>query len=190
VSPDGSTIAVAGKARAIQEYDVATQRLKAALEGHTDAVWSLDFSPDGKPLASAGGFTVRLWDASTWKSSSERIHHSPEVLCVRFSPDGKLLALADGESELPHYKLLATEIILWSVPAQAEVRRLRGHTNSIYALAFSPDGKTLASGSMDQTVKFWDTGNGQLRETIVPGEPGKNAAHQAGTGGTTEVPIR
>ena len=49
---------------------------------------------------------------------------------------------------------------------------LSGHANCVYTLAFSPDGKTLASGSMDQTVKFWDTSTGQLRETIVPGESG------------------
>jgi len=94
------------------------------------------------------------------------------MLCVRFSPDGKLLAVSDGETDLPHYKVLPTQIILWDVAAGAEVRRLRGHTNTIWALAFSPDGKTLASGSMDQTVKFWDTATGQLRETIVPGESG------------------
>jgi len=172
VSPDGSTLAVGGEATAIQVYDLPTRRLKASLEGHHHAVESLDFSPDGKLLASAGGTTVRLWDTATWKDSGGQIQHSPEMLCVRFSPDGKLLAVSDGESELPHYKYLSTTIILWDVAAQAEVRRLMGHTNSIWALAFSPDGKTLASGSADQTVKFWDTASGQLRETIVPGESG------------------
>jgi hypothetical protein len=63
-------------------------------------------------------------------------------------------------------------VVLWDVASRAEVRKLEGHTNSIYALAFSPDGKTLASGSMDQTVKLWDTATGELRETIVPGETG------------------
>ncbi len=107
VSPDGSTLAVGGEANTIQVYDLATRQLKATLEGHTHAVKSLDFSPDGKLLASAGGYTVRVWDTATWKGSGEHIHHHPEVLCVRFSPDGKLLAVSDGESDLPHYKLLA-----------------------------------------------------------------------------------
>ena len=134
------------------------------------AVESLDFSPDGKLLASAGGTMVRLWDTSTWTDSGGQIQHHPEVVCVRFSPDGKLLAIADGESDLPHYKLLPTAIVVWDVAARDEVRWLRGHINTIWALAFSPDGKTLASGSADQTVKLWDTASGQLRETIVPGE--------------------
>jgi eukaryotic-like serine/threonine-protein kinase len=180
VSPDGSTLAVGGEGNTIQVYDVPTRRLKATLEGHPQAVQAIDFSPDGKLLASAGGYTVKIWDTATWKSSGEPINHHPEVVCVRFSPDGKLLAIADGESELPHYKLLPTAIILWDVATRDEVRWLRGHTNTIWALAFSPDGKTLASGSADQTVKFWDTASGELRETIVPGESGYSHADERG----------
>jgi eukaryotic-like serine/threonine-protein kinase len=175
VSPDGSTLAVGGEANTIQVYDLATRQRKVTLEGHTHAVRSLDFSPDGKLLASAGGYTTRLWDTANWAVDRGHFYHNPEVLCVRFSPDGKLLAISDGESDLPHYKLLPTAIILWDVATRKEVRWLRGHTNSIWALAFSPDGKSLASGSADQTVKFWDTASGKLRETIVPGELGPSA---------------
>ena len=146
ISPDGSKLAVGGENHTIQVYDLATRRLMATLEGHTQAVKTLDFSPDGKLLASAGGYTVRLWNTATWQGSGELIPHHPEVVCVRFSPDGKVLAISDGESDLPHYKLLPTAIILWDVATREEVQWLRGHTNTIWALAFSPDGKTLASG--------------------------------------------
>ena len=100
------------------------------------------------------------------------------MLCVRFSPDGKLLAVSDGESDLPHYKLLPTAVILLDVATREEFRWLRGHTNSIWALSFSPDGKTLTSGSADQTVRFWDVASGQLRETIMPGESGSSAGSE------------
>jgi DNA-binding beta-propeller fold protein YncE len=175
VSPDGSTLAVGGAAKTIQVYDLPTRRLKAIMRGHDHDVASLDFSPDGKWLASAGGRTVLFWDTATWAAIGGPIQHAPEVISVRFSPDGRILAIADGESALPHYKYLETSIILWDVAAGAEVRRLRGHTNTIWALAFSPDGKTLASGSADQTVKFWDLASGHLMETIVPGESGTSA---------------
>jgi serine/threonine protein kinase/WD40 repeat protein len=182
VSPDGSTLAVGGEAKTVQVYDLPTRQLKATLEGHDHAVESLDFSPDGTRLASAGGRTVRFWDTATWKESGEPIGHAPEVICVRFSPDGKLVAISDGESFLPHYKPLSTSIILWDVAARAEVRRLWGHTNTIWALAFSPDGKTLVSGSADQTVRFWDIASGRLREMIVPGESGTSAGMGAASG--------
>jgi serine/threonine protein kinase/WD40 repeat protein len=169
VSPDGSMLAVGGDANTVKVYDLKSKQHMVTLNGDNQAVKSLDFSPDGKLLAAAGGTKVTLWDTTTW-ADRVQIQHHPEVVCVRFSPDGKLLAIADGESDLPHYKILPTAIILWDVAARDEVRWLRGHTNTIWALAFSPDGKTLASGSADQTVKFWDTATGELRETIVPGE--------------------
>ncbi|MGO9918805.1 MAG: WD40 repeat domain-containing protein, partial [Isosphaeraceae bacterium] len=185
-SPDGSTLAVGGEAKMIQLYDVATFRLKAVLQGHAHAVESRDFSPDGKLIASAGGVTVRIWDVASGKISGAPIHHSPEVLCIRFSADGKLLAISDRDSGRLHSESLAAEIVIFDVATRAEVLRLRGHANSIYALAFSPDGKTLASGSMDQTVKLWDVESGELRETIVPGEPDKSAGKPAGAPGRME----
>jgi serine/threonine protein kinase/WD40 repeat protein len=171
-SPDGKTLAMVGDEGVIHVYDVPTGRQVASLQGHGNAVESLDFSPDGKLLASAGDLTVRIWDTATWHDTGNPIHHPSRMLCVRFSPDGKLLAISDGNSEICHDVVLSCSVVLRDVATRTELRKLEGHTNSIFALAFSPDGKTLASGSMDQTVKLWDTATGQLRETIVPGETG------------------
>jgi serine/threonine-protein kinase len=180
-SPDGKTIAAVGDEGVIHVYDIATRRQVATLKGHANAVESLDFSPDGKLLASAGNLTVRIWDTSTWQETGRRLHHSPRMLCVRFSPDGKLLAISDGNPEIRHDVHMPCSVELWDVAfrpgaSRTEVRKLEGHTNSIFALAFSPDGKTLASGSMDQTVKLWNVATGTLRETIVPGETGTSSA--------------
>jgi serine/threonine protein kinase/WD40 repeat protein len=179
ISPDGSTLAVGGEGKIIQLYEVATFRKKATFKGHSFAVDALDFSPDGKLLASAGGKTVRVWDVANGTASGAPIQHPLDVLCVRFSPNGKLLAISDGERGRSHEMPLSTEIVLYEVSGQTEVARLQGHNGNIYALAFSPDGNTLASGSMDQLVKFWEVETGRLEETIVPGEPAQSAAKPA-----------
>ena len=106
-----------------------------------------------------------------------------KVLCVKFSPDGKTVAASEGDTEVPHTQDMPCQIRIWDAQSHAEIRTLRGHSNSIPALAFSPDGKTLASGSMDQTVKLWDAATGKLRETIVPGETGTSS----GMGGVGSV---
>ena len=88
---------------------------------------------------------------------------------MRFSPDGKTLAASGRADMKSDTSDMPCDIISSGTgPSGPMLHTLSGHTNNIYALAFSPDGKTLASGSMDQTVKLWDTATGQLRETIVP----------------------
>jgi WD40 repeat protein len=171
-SPDGTLLAVGGDAKVVQIYDLVKRELVATLEGHTQPVESLDFSSDGKLLASAGGAIVRLWDTTTWRRREARIQHSPPVLCVRFSPDAKILASSDGDKDSPHGESEQAVVILWNLAAGTEVARLSGHTGAVRALAFSPDGRTLASGSADQTVKLWDIRTGELRETIKPGGNG------------------
>jgi hypothetical protein len=173
VSPDGSSVAVAGASSDIHLYEIASGRKLATLKGHHNSVESLDFSPDGKHLASASwDKTFRVWAIPSGREEKRFAHSVHERLAVRFSPDGKLLACADGEHEKRHFEPIRdVSVQIWDWAEGTLRHSLMGHTNCVYTLAFSPDGKTLASGSMDQTVKLWDTATGNLRETIVPGEP-------------------
>ncbi len=121
------------------------------LRGHTDWVWSIDFSPQGDRLASGGSDRqVRLWDVLT-QSSRILEGHQSWVRAVEFNHDGTLLARG-GEDEM---------IYLWDVEAAwrgvrpAPLAKLKGHTNWIRSLTFHPTKNMLASASEDGTLRLW-----------------------------------
>ena len=161
-SPDGKMLAsanghsLAGRRSendAVQLWDADTGKKIATLEGHTDFVMSVAFSPDGKTVASGSGDrTVRLWDVASRKNTATLTGHSDIPLpsgtlsrgiSVAFSPDGKTLASED---------FVPTSVKLWDVETGKELATLKGSG----PVAFSPDGKTLASGSGDRAVLLWE----------------------------------
>ena len=117
------------------------------LVGHTDPVYAVDFTPDGKWIVT-GSFdkTLRLWDTATNKSVHTLQGHTGIVLAVTISKDGSRIASGS----------LDKTIRLWDIPTHSQAASLTGHGSQIYGLAFSPDGKLLASASNDKTVRLWD----------------------------------
>jgi WD40 repeat protein/serine/threonine protein kinase len=127
------------------------------LQGHTDSVYSVAFSPDGQRLASASGdHMVKLWEVATGKELLSLQGHTGPVRSVAFSPDGQ--HLASGSSD--------RTVKLWKTASGAELLTLKGHTSVVNSVAFSPDGRHLASGSSDRTVKLWKTANGKELFTL------------------------
>ncbi|MBS1787586.1 MAG: hypothetical protein JST85_07690 [Acidobacteria bacterium] len=162
-SPDGKLLAVgcdywdfAHKVddhRTIRIWDVATWREVMTIKGHQGDVVAIDFSPDGKRLASASwDNTARVWDVASGQELLQFTGHKEHVWSVRFSPDGRRIATGSADQT----------IRIWDAATGKELLPpLKGHSRDIFDLAFSPDGKRLASGSADGTVKLWDAATGR-----------------------------
>ena len=130
------------------------------LEGNSDWVGSVSFSPDGKTLAfGCGDNTIKLWDVASGKQLPPLIGHSSGVNSVSFSPDGKTLASGSGDSTIK----------LWDVATGKELKTLTRHIEPVNSLSFSPDGKILASGSYDKTIKLWDVATGNEITPLLKG---------------------
>jgi WD40 repeat protein len=102
--------------------------------------------------------------------AAQAMDQSQSVYCARFSPDGKLFATGGEEcvapSNLPARpgaKVYPSYLIrLWDMQTRRELRRIEAHQWLVESLDFSPDGKTLVSGSFDGTVKLWEVEGGRL----------------------------
>jgi WD40 repeat protein len=156
-SPDGKSLLSGSNDGTIRLWDVAGAATRLTLTPHETLVHNVAFAPDGKSFATAGwDKAVRFWDATTGKWA-KTLEHGAGVLAIAFSPDGKLLAtvtMLDNRVPPPG-EFRKPEVKLWDVETGKEVASLEGHTQHVYGVAFSADGKFLATASFDRTIKLW-----------------------------------
>jgi RNA polymerase sigma factor (sigma-70 family) len=165
-SPDGKTLASGGGRydATLRLWDVATGNEVFRRTGHGGEVEAVAFSPDGGTIATGGlDKTVRLWDPATGQQKGHLTGHRSDVMAVAFSPDGKSLASGGFDRTLRLWDPAAGKQV-WAVEGDqtgtnsSTSRRLTG---GFAALAFAPDGKTLAAACRDHTLRLYDAADGR-----------------------------
>jgi WD40 repeat protein len=154
-------------------FDTMTGKRICTFENHNAPITRVAFLPDGKEVVSNGQdeFT-RIWNAETGEERAAIKH--PEVAWgLAVSPDGRLIATGTGghtfDAPILHKMLEPKETVIriWDSKAGKLLREMPGHTDMIYSLIFSPDGRTLISGSWDTTIRLWDVASGKELTSVA-----------------------
>jgi len=139
----------------LKPVDLLAKLPKIAPKGQAkSALHALAFSPKAKLLAAGSFGSVELLDAVTRQPVRKLGGIAGKVNALVFSPDGALLFAAAGDAGI------SGVAYQWRVSDGSLVRKFEGHSDALYALALSPDGQTLATGSYDQKIKLWSVADG------------------------------
>jgi len=170
LAPDAARLAIAAE-NEVFVWDIPTKTLRP-LYSPKDAAFSVEFSPDGRWLAS-GSYdgAIILWNVQRERVEHTYTGHGAGVYGIAFSPDGQTIA---------SYAVDGT-IKLWEVPPNQHLRRQTEHAGTVHCVQYSRDGRQLASSGEDG-VRVWDTSSGKLIHKLA-GHSGVVAAvafHPAG----------
>ncbi|HEY9297117.1 MAG TPA: DnaJ domain-containing protein, partial [Phormidium sp.] len=193
-SPNGNIFASGSADKTIKIWGRFTGEIKYTLIGHFEGVFCLAFSPDGKFLVSGStDKTIRIWDLNTRRGIRVLQAHSGWVSAIAIAPDGNTIISASTDTTIKLWNLQTGELIstldghstaifslainsdgeafasgstkeikLWNLKTGKLLQTLFG----CYPVAFTPDGKTLVSGSKDRVIQIWQKSFNQSETTL------------------------
>ncbi|MFC1764274.1 protein kinase [Planctomycetota bacterium] len=157
LSPDGKRVVCGGPNRTIKVFDLAAgKELTSFSEAYTGIMQHVEFSPDGKRIAScdgSGSGEVKIWDTTDVNKPTTSIRHGAGFLapCVSFSPDGNQIVSAMASDGT---------IKVWDAATGTERLVLNEQKKGVWFVTFSPNGKDIVSAGRGGKIKIWDAVSG------------------------------
>ncbi|MDE0637515.1 MAG: WD40 repeat domain-containing protein [Candidatus Poribacteria bacterium] len=160
---DGSILASCGYDKVVRLWSAHTGNLINSFIGHEQNIYDLAFSPSGNMLISAGSGTIRMWDVSTGKTVKTIENFADRINKVAYSPSGNMIVSSSSDDIIRFWDAKTGEHIKSITPKKPTI-----------SVAFSPDGRTLASSHHGETnlwdqgeINLWDIDTGELKKTLI-----------------------